>query len=92
MQNTTPMFPSFHFPTLRRTPRSARQKLVDEMAKIKQKSFSEIAEYLAHIVPTAPLKKPLSGTMSRNRIFSCRITGTYMDTSIIASQAMPQTR
>jgi hypothetical protein len=70
MQNTTPLFPGFHLPTLRRTPRSARQKLVDEMAKIKQKSFSEIAEYLAHIVPTAPLKKSLSGTMSRNRIFS----------------------
>jgi hypothetical protein len=70
MQNTTPMFPGFHLQTLRRTPRSARQKLVDEMAKIKQKSFSELAEYLAHIVPTAPLKKPVSGTMSRNRMFS----------------------
>jgi hypothetical protein len=70
MQNTTPLFPGFHLPTLRRTPRSARQKLVDEVARIKQKSFSELAEYLTHIVPTAPLKKSVSGTMSRNRIFS----------------------
>jgi len=70
MQNTTPLFPGFHLPTLRRTPRSARQKLVDEMAKIKQKSFSQMAEYLAHIVPISSLKKSASGAMSRNRIFS----------------------
>jgi hypothetical protein len=70
MQNKTPLFPGFHLPTRRRTPRTARQKAVDELAKIKQKSFSEMAEYLAHIVPTAALKKSLSGTMSRNRIFS----------------------
>lgn len=70
MQNTTPLFPGFHLPTLRRTPRSARQKLVDEVARIKQKSFSELTEYLAHIVPTAPLIKSTTGAMSRNRIFS----------------------
>lgn len=70
MQNTTPLFPGFHLPTLRRTPRSDRQKAVDELAKIKEKSFSEMGNYLAHIVPTASLKKSVSGTMSRNRIFS----------------------
>jgi hypothetical protein len=70
MQNITPLFPGFHLPTHRRTPRSARRKLVDEVARIKQKSFSEMAEYLAHIVPTSPLKKSVSGAMTRNRIFS----------------------
>ena len=70
MQNTTPLFPGFHLPTLRRTPRSARQKAVDEVAKIKQKSFSEMAEHLAHIVPTAALIRSTTGAMSRNRIFS----------------------
>ncbi|MFT6046191.1 MAG: hypothetical protein ACI9WC_001896 [Arenicella sp.] len=69
MQNTTPLFPGFHLPTLRRTPRSARQKAVDDVAKIKQKSFSEIAEFLAHIVPIADLIRSTSGAMSRNRIF-----------------------
>jgi len=44
MQNTTRLFPGFHLQTLRRTPRSARQKLLDEKAEIKQKSFSELAE------------------------------------------------
>jgi len=30
MKNTTPLFPGFHLQTLRKTPRSARQKLLDE--------------------------------------------------------------
>ena len=70
MQNTTPIFPGFHLPTLRRTPRSARQKLLDEKAKIKQKSFSELAEYFSHVVPVHHLKKMKSGLMSRQRIYS----------------------
>lgn len=70
MQNMTPLFPGFHLQTLRRTPRSARQILFDEKAKIKQKSFSELAKYLSHIVPTHHLKKVSSGLMSRRRIFS----------------------
>lgn len=65
MQNTTPLFPGFHLPALRRTPRSDRQKAVDELAKIKQKSFSEMAEYLAHIVPIAPLKKSINWGQSQ---------------------------
>ena len=70
MQNTTPLFPGFHLPTLRRKPRSASQKLIDEKTKIKAKSFSELAEYLSYIVPVNKLKKPRSGKMSRRRIFS----------------------
>lgn len=70
MHNTTPFFPGFHIQTLRRTPRSTRQKLLDEKARIKQKSFSKLAKYLSHIVPTHHLKKLNSGLMSRRRIFS----------------------
>jgi hypothetical protein len=70
MQNTTPLFPGFHLPTLRKKPRSASQQLVDEKAKIKEKSFSELAEYLEHIVPIKELKKSPKGKMSRQRIFS----------------------
>ena len=70
MQNTTPLFPGFHLPTLRRTPRSGLQKLLDERVKIKQKSFSELPEYLGHIIPVEHLKKTASGKMSRHRIFS----------------------
>lgn len=70
MQNTTPLFPGFHLRTLRRTPRSPRQKLLDEKAKIKQKTFSELAQYLSHVVPIQYLKKARSGLMSRQRIYS----------------------
>jgi hypothetical protein len=70
MQNTTPLFPGFHLQTLRRTPRSPRQKLLDEKAKIKQKTFSELAKYLSHVVPIHHLKMVRSGLMSRRRIYS----------------------
>jgi len=70
MQNTTPLFPGFHLRTLRRMPRSSRQKLLDEKAKIKQKTFSELAQYLSHVVPIHHLKKVGSGLMSRRRIYS----------------------
>lgn len=70
MQNTTPLFPGFHLPTLRKKPRSASQKLIDQKAKIKEKSFSQLADYLSHVVPIESLKKASRGTMSRQRIFS----------------------
>ena len=70
MQNTIPMFPGFHLQTLRRTPSSARQKLLDEIAKIKQKTFSGLTKYLSHVVPIHHLTMPRSGPMSRRRIYS----------------------
>lgn len=70
MQNTTPIFPGFHLQTLRRTPSSARQKLLDEIAKIKQKTFSGLTKYLSHVVPIHHLTIPSSGPMSRRRIYS----------------------
>jgi len=69
MQNTTPLFPGFHLQTLRRTPRSEGQKLLDVQAKLKQKSFGELSEYLRKIVPTKCLEKSRSGAMSRLRLF-----------------------
>ena len=44
MKNTTPMLPGFHLQSLRRKPQSAQQKLVKEMALLKQKSFKQIGE------------------------------------------------
>lgn len=70
MQNTIPLFPGFHLQTLRRTPSSARQQLLDEIAKIKQKTFSGLTKYLSHVVPIHHLTMPGSGPMSRRRIYS----------------------
>lgn len=70
MQNTTFLFPGFHLPTLRRTPRSASQKLSDEIAKLKQKSFSQLGECFRHFIPHQHLRPSESGALSRRRFFS----------------------
>lgn len=40
------------------------------MTEIKYKSFSELAEYHAYIIPIFSLKNPAVGAMNRNRVFS----------------------
>lgn len=56
--------------TLRRKPRSAQQKLVEEMALLKQKSFKQIGEVFEKFIPHALLKPEREGAMSRRRLFS----------------------
>lgn len=70
MQNTTLLFPDFHLQTLRRTPRSASQKLADEIAKLKQKSFSQLGECFRNFIPNQYLRPSESGALSRRRFFS----------------------
>jgi len=69
MKNITPFFPGFHIQTLRKTPKSIQQKMIDEQVKIKQKSFGELSEYLKSIIPVSCMKKSCSGAMSRLRLF-----------------------
>lgn len=70
MKNTTPMFPDFHLQTLRRKPRSAQQKLADELARLKQKSAKQIGELFEKFIPHSLLDQEQTGVMSRRRIFS----------------------
>lgn len=70
MRNSTPMFPGFHLQTLRRKPRSARQKLAAKLALLQQKSFKQIGEVFEKFIPRALLKPELSRAMSRRRLFS----------------------
>ncbi len=70
MQNTTPLFPGFHLPTLRRTPRSAQQILVQKLAAIKRKSLSQLGNCLGRFIPTDYLLPSQSGSLSRRRLFS----------------------
>ncbi len=70
MKNTTPMFPGFHLQTLRRKPQSAQQKLVKEMALLRQKSFKQIGEFFENFIPRSLLKPEQAGKMSRRRLFS----------------------
>jgi len=70
MKNPTPLFPGFHLPTLRRTPRSAQQIFADKMNQIKQKSFEQLSECLGKFIPTQYLHPPESGPSSRRRFYS----------------------
>ena len=70
MRSPTPMFPGFHLQTLRRKPRSARQKLADKRVLLKQKSFKQIGEVFEKFIPRSLLKPEQSGDMSRRRLFS----------------------
>lgn len=70
MRNPTPIFPGFHLQTLRRKPRSPRQKFEEKMALLKQKSFKQIGEVFEKFIPRTLLKPEQSGDMSRRRLFS----------------------
>jgi len=61
MQNTTVLFSGFHLQALRRIPRSASQKLSDEIAKLKQKSFSQLGECFRNFIPDQYLRPSESG-------------------------------
>jgi hypothetical protein len=70
MQNTTPLFPGFHLPTLRRKPRSERQILAQKMAAIKHKSLSQLGDCLGKFIPIHYLLPSQTGSLSRRRLFS----------------------
>ena len=56
--------------TLRKKPRSAQQKLADNMVLLKQKSFKQIGEVFEKFIPQGLLKPERDGAMSRRRLFS----------------------
>lgn len=70
MQNMTPIFPGFHLQTLRRKPRLQQQIMADEIAALKQKSFSQLGTCFGRVIPHEILRQNESGAHSRNRIFN----------------------
>ena len=70
MKNPTLFLPGFHLATLRRRPRSASQRLADQLTKIRQNSISQLAKCFADFIPTQSLQPHQSGAQSRRRIFS----------------------
>jgi len=70
MQNTTLFLPGFHLQSLRKTPRSARQKLADKTEEIWQKSFSQLGECFGKFIFYQHLRPAVSGNQRRRRIFS----------------------
>ncbi len=70
MQNTTPLFPGFHLPTLRNRPRSSQQELADELTRIRAKSFSQLGACFEKYIPNQILLPAKTGEMSCRRIYS----------------------
>jgi len=70
MKNTTLFLPGFHLATLRRTPRSASQKLAEELARIRRHTISQLGECFTGFIPKQLLHPEKSGKLSRRRLFS----------------------
>ncbi len=70
MQNNSLYLPGFHLATLRRRPRSAAQKLADEMARIRRHSISQLGNCFSHVIPAKALANEAEGAFSRRRLFS----------------------
>lgn len=70
MENHSQYLPEFHLQTLSRTPRSARQKLLDEHRRIRQHSLSELGDCLSNFIPKHLFEQDAKGTFSRRRLFS----------------------
>jgi len=71
----TPQYlPGFHLQTLRKTPRSAGQIMIDQLQLVKQKSLSQLGTFFEKYIPSSLLKPTSSGRMSRRRIFSLENT------------------
>lgn len=70
MQNSTSIFPGFHLPTLRRTPRTRQQRLAAELAELKTKSIDQLGEVFRRFVGSASLHPAVSGPNSRRRLYS----------------------
>lgn len=70
MQNNSLYLPGFHLATLRRRPRSAAQKLADEIARIRRHSISQLGDCFGHFIPTKALANVSEGAFSRRRLFS----------------------
>ena len=69
MGNSTLCLPGFHILTLRRKPRSTRQKLADEMVQVRRRSISQLADCFGCFIPMEKLERRASGAFSRLRLF-----------------------
>jgi hypothetical protein len=70
MKNPNLYLPGFHLATLRRKPRSASQKLADQLAEIRRKSISQLTKCFTDFIPAQTLQPHQSGVQSRRRLFS----------------------
>lgn len=70
MENKSLFLPGFHLATLRRKPRSAREKFAEEKARLRRHSISQLGECFRHFIPAKVLNHGSDGHFSRRRLFS----------------------
>jgi len=70
MKNNTPFFAGFHIKTLGRKRLSTAQKIAEELALLKQKNISQLAECFRGFIPEKLLRPSEIKDHSRCRIFS----------------------
>lgn len=70
MPNATLYLPGFHLQTLRRRPRSRRQKWIDAQARIRHHSLSQLGACFERLIPSRHLSQNRRGGFSRRRLFS----------------------
>ena len=70
MKNPTLFLPGFHLQTLRRKPRTERQKLAEEMERISNHSLSKLSEVFSNFIRLPNASDPSNRTFTRRRLFS----------------------
>jgi hypothetical protein len=70
MNTKTLFLPGFHLSTLRRKPRSTREKLAEQLQQIRAKTISQLQDYFQSFIPASALQTATSGACSRQRLFS----------------------
>jgi hypothetical protein len=70
MKNKNMYLPGFHLATLRRKPRSAKEKWAEMMARLRHHSISQLGQCLGHFIPAKVLNHRSDGHFSRRRLFS----------------------
>ena len=70
MKNPTLLLPGFHFQTLRRKPRTERQKLAEEMERISNHSLSKLSEVFSNFIRLPNASDTSNRTFTRRRLFS----------------------
>ena len=70
MKNPSLLLPGFHFQTLRRKPRTERQKLAEEMERISNHSLSKLSEVFSTFIRLPNVSDTSNRTFTRRRLFS----------------------
>lgn len=70
MQNNSYYLPGFHLPTLRRKPRSEREKLAEAQAHLRRHSLSGLDERFGTFIPAHEVAGSAANDFSRRRVYS----------------------